>query len=219
GKILVSMGFATERAVVRALSRQLGVPEVDLASQTISPAVLSKVPAEICRRHRLFPLAIRRDERGPFLHVAMADPADLEAIDDLRFLTGLRVEAAVAPEGEIHRAIERHYGAGDADPLAPRGAGGGAVPPAGARVPVEPAVAPKGEIHRAIGRNYGGGDAAPFDPRGAGGGGVLRFADPFAVEPAAEPPVRFDPAPAPPASEAKAAEASRRENGTDLFAA
>lgn len=174
GKILVSMGFATERAVVRALSRQLGVPEVDLASQTISPAVLSKVPAEICRRHRLFPLAIRRDERGPFLHVAMADPADLEAIDDLRFLTGLRVEAAVAPEGEIHRAIERHYGGGDAD---------------------------------------------PFDPRGAGGGEVLRFADPFAVEPAAEPPVRFDTAPAPPASEAKAAEASRRENGTDLFAA
>src|SRR5690606_8877408 len=94
--------------------------EVDLASQTISPAVLSKVPAEICRRHRLFPLAIRRDERGPFLHVAMADPADLEAIDDLRFLTGLRVEAAVAPEGEIHRAIERHYGGGDADPFDPR---------------------------------------------------------------------------------------------------
>ena len=127
GKILVTLGFTSERAVVRALSRQLGVPMVDLSSQAVSPAVLSKVPVEICRRHRLLPLAIRRDERGPFLHVAMADPSNLEAIDDLGFLTGLRVEAAVAPEGEIDRAIARHYRAeGEAsfsEPFEVRGEG------------------------------------------------------------------------------------------------
>src|SRR5690606_8877407 len=70
--------------------------------------------------------------------------------------------------------------------------------------------------HRAPLRRRG---CRPLRSEGAGGGEGLRLARPLAVEPAAEPPVRFDPAPAPPASEAKAAEASRRENGTDLFAA
>jgi type IV pilus assembly protein PilB len=109
GQILVGLGFTSERAITRALSRQMGVPEVDLSTQTISDAVLSKVPFEVCQKHRLIPLAIRRDERGAFLHVAMADPSDLEALDDLRFHTGLRVEAAVASEVDIEFAIRKHF--------------------------------------------------------------------------------------------------------------
>lgn len=109
GQILVGLGFTSERVITQALSRQMGVPEVDLTTQTISDAVLAKVPFEVCQKHRLIPLAIRRDERGAFLHVAMADPSDLEALDDLRFHTGLRVEAAVASEIDIEFAIRKHF--------------------------------------------------------------------------------------------------------------
>lgn len=109
GEILVGLGFASERAISQALSRQLGIPEVDLASLAVSENAVAKVPFELCQRYRLIPLAIRRDERGSFLHVAMADPSDLQAIDDLRFQSGLRVEVVVAPEIEIEDAIRRTY--------------------------------------------------------------------------------------------------------------
>lgn len=109
GEILVGLGFASERSITQALSRQLGLPEVDLSKVTISENVLSRVPFELCQRHRLIPLALRRDVKGPFLHVAMADPSDLEAIDDLRFQTGFRIEVAVSSEIEIEEAIRRHY--------------------------------------------------------------------------------------------------------------
>jgi len=109
GEILVGLGFASEKSILRALSQQLGVPEVDLSGVTIAENALAQVPFEMCRKHRLVPLAVRRDEKGAFLHVAMADPSDLEAIDDLRFRTGLRVEVAVAPAVDIEHAIRKHY--------------------------------------------------------------------------------------------------------------
>lgn len=109
GEILVGLGFASEKTISQALSRQLGVPQVDLSTVAISENALAKVPFEICQRYRLIPLAIRRDEKGSFLHVAMADPSDLEATDDLRFRTGLRLEVVVAPEIEIEDAIRKFY--------------------------------------------------------------------------------------------------------------
>lgn len=109
GEILVGLGFASERSISQALSRQLGLPEVNLASLAVSENVIARVPFELCQRHRLMPLALRRDEKGPFLHVAMSDPSDLEALDDLRFQTGVRIEAVVAPEIEIEDAIRKHY--------------------------------------------------------------------------------------------------------------
>lgn len=110
GEILVGMGFAREDKISRALAVQLGVPEIDLASHTIPTHVLAKLPYELCLRHHLIPFALRRDERGTtFLHVAMADPSDLEALDDVRFHTGLHVEVAVATETEISQAIRLCY--------------------------------------------------------------------------------------------------------------
>lgn len=110
GEILVGMGFAREDKIAHALATQLGVPEVDLSAREIPTHILSRLPYEICQRHHLIPFALRRDERGiSFLHVAMSDPSDLEAVDDVRFHTGLRVEVAVATETAIDQAIRLSY--------------------------------------------------------------------------------------------------------------
>lgn len=110
GKILIGMGFVREEEIARALAVQVGVPQIHLATMPIAQHVIDKVPFELCRRHHLIPFALRRDERGAtFLHVAMADPSDLEAIDDVRFHTGLRVEVAAATETDVSLAIRSHF--------------------------------------------------------------------------------------------------------------
>lgn len=110
GEVLIGMGFCRESEISAALSRQLGIPEVELTGMSIPESVLGKLPVDFCLKHRLLPFAQRRDERGAaFLHVAMADPTDLEVIDAIRFQAGLNVEVAVASEIEISLAIRRHF--------------------------------------------------------------------------------------------------------------
>jgi type IV pilus assembly protein PilB len=103
---LVAAGILKEEEVATELARYFGVPSIDLASVVVDRAIVTMVPAEMARRYDLLP--IRLSEKR--LTVAVADPANVLAMDDVQFRTGCRVLPVVAPQRAIRNAIERHYG-------------------------------------------------------------------------------------------------------------
>lgn len=105
GEILVSMRAISEARLLEALSRQLDTPVVDLNQEPPDPEVLKMVPSEFAIRHLLIP--IRRNDNT--LVVAMADPLDIQAIDDLHMLTGLDIAPMLASAAEIRRVCEQSY--------------------------------------------------------------------------------------------------------------
>jgi hypothetical protein len=102
---LVRLGHLTEEQVARFLAQQYSVPFIDLADQNIHPSVINLVPAEIAQKHKVIP--VKRKEN--VLTLAMADPGNMFAFDDIRFLSGLHAEPVVATETSIKDAIGRHY--------------------------------------------------------------------------------------------------------------
>lgn len=109
GEIVIDMQFAGDDRICGALARQLGVPAVDLASREIPTEVVRAIPPAVCEKYRLFPFEIVKQERGPArLWVAMADPTNLEAIDEIRFRTGMTVSVAAAPSSAVDTAIRRY---------------------------------------------------------------------------------------------------------------
>ncbi|MPY90538.1 MAG: type II secretion system protein GspE [Luteitalea sp.] len=102
---LITLNLATEAEVAHALSCHYGVPGVDTARIVPSAEVLARVPASVAHGRRLLPL----NHCGQTLTVAMADPSDLAALDELRFLSGDRVDAVVAPERAIGEALHAYY--------------------------------------------------------------------------------------------------------------
>jgi type IV pilus assembly protein PilB len=97
----------SEQDLVNFLSKQYGVPAVNLDDFVVPPEVLAHVPAELALRHQLLPIAV--DEESPTLVVAMADPSNAAVIDDIQVKTGLTVEIVVAPPLRVRRAIDRYY--------------------------------------------------------------------------------------------------------------
>ncbi|MBI1747391.1 MAG: type IV-A pilus assembly ATPase PilB [Acidobacteria bacterium] len=107
GSILVALGYATEAEILTVLSRQYGLPSVELALFPIDAEVISLIPVELAMKYRLVPIS----RVGSTLTIATSDPTNIFAIDDLKFMTGLNVEPVVASEGSIREAIEKYYGA------------------------------------------------------------------------------------------------------------
>ncbi len=105
GSNLVKLGFIDEKTLTSFLSKQFGVPPVDLATEEIDPEVLKLVPESIAQKYLLIPVK----RKGSTLYVAMADPSNIFAIDDIKFLTGYNVEPLVASEIAIKEAIDRYY--------------------------------------------------------------------------------------------------------------
>jgi len=106
GSILIKLGFATEEQVTSLLSRQYGYPYINLSKFELSPKNKEWIPADIARKYLVIPV----DRAGATLTVAMADPTNLYAIEELRFITGLNIQPAVATESAILDAIEKLYG-------------------------------------------------------------------------------------------------------------
>jgi type IV pilus assembly protein PilB len=105
GDLLVSMGLITERDRVRCLGEQWGVPYVDLTEIQISDEITSAVTQELARRFKVIPI-----ERSPKrLTLAMKNPLDIFAIDEIRLITGKEVEAVIATEEDIINAISANY--------------------------------------------------------------------------------------------------------------
>src|SRR3990170_838915 len=84
GSNLAKLGYISEEEVASFLSRQFGVPPADISNIKIDPAVIKLVPAELADKHLLIPLS----RTGNVLTIAMANPSDIFAIDDVRFMTG-----------------------------------------------------------------------------------------------------------------------------------
>jgi type IV pilus assembly protein PilB len=104
GRILINMGMVKESDLVAALAKQIGFRFVDLAEYMIEPTAASLIPEQVARRYRAIPIG---HEDGKLL-VAMADPANLFALDDMRTLTGMEIQPVVATASDIDSAIRRY---------------------------------------------------------------------------------------------------------------
>ncbi|MGH7885988.1 MAG: GspE/PulE family protein, partial [Thermodesulfobacteriota bacterium] len=106
GETLLNMGYIDEHQLVAYLSKQYGVPAVNLDQFDITPEVLKVIPRESAIKHKLIPIS-KSDET---LVVAMCDPSNIFAVDDLKFATGRNVEVVVTSERSIKKSIEKYYG-------------------------------------------------------------------------------------------------------------
>lgn len=106
GEALTRLGILKETELLQHLAKIYRLPSVNLEKIKLDPEIVRIIPPEIARKHKL--IAIRRN--GPNLMVAMADPTNLSAIDDINFITGYTAEPVVALEHQITKAIEEYYG-------------------------------------------------------------------------------------------------------------
>jgi type IV pilus assembly protein PilB len=105
GYTLVKMGFVRDEDVTAVLSRQCGVPSINLAQFSIDPGIIRLIPYETAQKYQVIPLS----RAGFTLTIAMADPTNVFAVDDLKFMTGYNVEPVVASEAAVLDAIEKYY--------------------------------------------------------------------------------------------------------------
>ncbi|WP_127579677.1 GspE/PulE family protein [Paenibacillus koleovorans] len=105
GELLITRNYITEQQMIEVLEFQLGIPHVQLYKQTIEPKVLAMIPQRLAEQHQVFPVRID----GSKLFLAMSDPLDYYAIDELRMATGMRIEPVIASKDELTRAIKRFY--------------------------------------------------------------------------------------------------------------
>jgi type IV pilus assembly protein PilB len=108
GRILIEMGLLTEAGLVAALAKQVGLTYVDLADVTIDPSAVAVLPLQVAKRYCVIPVRFDEQQR---LVVAMSDPSNVLALDDIRSTTGRDVTAVVSTRGDILDAIKRHAGA------------------------------------------------------------------------------------------------------------
>src|SRR6059036_2562759 len=106
GYNLVKMGFVKDEEITALLSKQYGVPSINLAQFEIDPAVIKLIPADTAQKYQIVPLS----RAGATLTIAMSDPTNVFAMDDIKFMTGYNVEPVVASEASLRRAIDKHYG-------------------------------------------------------------------------------------------------------------
>ena len=109
GETLVDEGIATEENIAKALSSQLHYDMVDLQTVTIEEEVLGLVPAAVLKKYKMIPFEYAADNMN-VLRVAMSDPMDMTAMDDIGIITNLQVEPVVATTRSIMLAIDRYYG-------------------------------------------------------------------------------------------------------------
>ena len=112
GEVLVDNGFITEEMIVRALQMQLGLKVVQLAGVTIPKEVRGMVSVDLLKKYTCIPFELD-PYNANILHLAMADPMDMTAIDDISIVTNLQVEPYIATTRDIRTAIDRWYGASE----------------------------------------------------------------------------------------------------------
>ena len=106
GEHLVRLGFVTEEDILDCLSQQYGVPSINLRHFEIDESIIRLIPSDVARKYQFIPVS----KTGATLTVAMADPTNVFAMDDITFITGYRVEPVVASEEALREAIDKYYG-------------------------------------------------------------------------------------------------------------
>jgi type IV pilus assembly protein PilB len=108
GFALAKLGYISDAEITDFLANQYRIRSVNLDEYEVDREVLKLVPKEVCEKHKLLPLT----RAGSSLIVAMADPTNLHALDDIKFLTGYNVDPCIGSENAILQAIERYYKSG-----------------------------------------------------------------------------------------------------------
>ncbi len=105
GEILVQLKFASEEDIAQALTCQYGFPYLPLSNYEIDADVINAVPEQVCRQFCLIPI----DKIGKSLTMAMADPLNVQAIEDVELLTGCFVQSFVSTPTDIKNSINKYY--------------------------------------------------------------------------------------------------------------
>jgi type IV pilus assembly protein PilB len=106
GSSLIKLGFVQDDDITQVLSRQYGVPSINLKFYEVESAVIKLIPQETAVRYQVVPLS----RVGATLTIAMTDPTNVFALDDIKFMTGFNVEPVVASENDVNEAIQKFYG-------------------------------------------------------------------------------------------------------------
>jgi type IV pilus assembly protein PilB len=106
GTHLVRMGFIEDEDLVEFLSQRYGVPAINLGEVEVDEAILKVIPPDVCRKYTILPVS----KAGAKLTIAMVDPTNVFAMDDIKFMTGYNVEPVVASESSLRTAIDDYYG-------------------------------------------------------------------------------------------------------------
>ncbi|MDT8859516.1 ATPase, T2SS/T4P/T4SS family [Alkalihalobacillus sp. MEB130] len=106
GDQLIEMNLVTEQQIIEVLEYQLGIPQIDLNREQIDPKIINIINEDLARRYNVIPIKRNKDR----LNVAMSDPLDYFAIDDLRLSTGFQIEPLIAKKENLKIAINRYYG-------------------------------------------------------------------------------------------------------------
>src|SRR6266576_5239136 len=104
------MGFVKDEEITGLLSKQYGVPSINLTLFEIDPGVIKLIPADTAQKYQIVPLS----RAGATLTIAMTDPTNVFAMDDIKFMTGYNVEPVVASEAAVTAAIQKDYSAAQA---------------------------------------------------------------------------------------------------------
>jgi type IV pilus assembly protein PilB len=110
GTNLVKLGLLKEDDITKVLSQQFGVPAIQLTTYEIDETIVKLVPSEVAQKYMVIPV----NRHGATLTIAMVDPTNVFAMDDIKFMTGYNVEPVVAAESAIKAAIDKHYGSSHA---------------------------------------------------------------------------------------------------------
>jgi len=113
GFALVDLGLVAEEELTRMLAKQYRVPAVDLSKVTVDPKILKLIPANVAQKHLVLPL--RRV--GRMLTVAMTNPTDFSAIDDLKFISKLEIEPVIVGEYTLRQHLDNYYGVGEVEQI------------------------------------------------------------------------------------------------------
>ncbi len=105
GELVVDRGICSEYDIAAALSSQLGMPCIDLKAANIEPAAIKIISEKLAQKHQIVPIQVR----GRDLHVAMADPFSHDALEDVQFATGYRIQPYISTHSDIVWAIEQYY--------------------------------------------------------------------------------------------------------------
>ncbi len=109
GKVLIDLNYISEKALIEVLEFQLGIPHIDLSNICIIPAATALIPMALAEYHQVIPVKISDTK----LIVAMVDPTNFYAIDDIRIASGFDIEPVIATEKDIMRSIKEYYGVQD----------------------------------------------------------------------------------------------------------
>ncbi|MCW5828404.1 MAG: hypothetical protein KIT79_03710 [Deltaproteobacteria bacterium] len=113
GNVLIALGFVDEGTMAKALSSHLKIPSVNLTKQEIPAEIIAMLDAERARKFGVIPVMFKKEGTRKTLYLAMSDPTNLPALDEIGFASGCQIKPVVAVDSQIQAMLAKHYGGAD----------------------------------------------------------------------------------------------------------